>query len=74
MSPPHPGMVKDGVRGTEEVDFQQSKTLNAHWDGFFDRESGVLFYQYGFNTSPIPASAFALDTGNSMVCDIFLFY
>nr|XP_034301655.1 uncharacterized protein LOC105322112 [Crassostrea gigas] len=70
-SPPHPGMVKDGVRGTEEVDFQQSKTLTAHWDGFFDRESGVLFYQYGFNTSPIPASAFALDTGNSMLHETY---
>jgi hypothetical protein len=66
-SPPHPGSVEDGVRGTGEVDYQQSKTLAAHWQGFFDRESGVLFYQYGFHTSPISASAFALDTGNAMV-------
>ena len=49
----------------EEVDYQQSMTLNAHWEGFFDRESGVLFYQYGYDTKPLNASAFSLEpSGN----------
>ncbi|KAK3100189.1 hypothetical protein FSP39_015958 [Pinctada imbricata] len=65
ISPPHTGIVHDGVRGTPEVDYQQDKTLHAHWDGFFDRESGVLFYQYGFDTQCIPKAKFQLDVPNS---------
>ncbi|KAK3099491.1 hypothetical protein FSP39_005250, partial [Pinctada imbricata] len=65
ISPPHTGIVHDGVRGTPEVDYQQDKTLHAHWDGFFDRESGVLFYQYGFDTQCIPKANFQLDVPNS---------
>ncbi|XP_061177042.1 uncharacterized protein LOC133185758 [Saccostrea echinata] len=64
ISPPQTGTVQDGIRGTAEVDFQQSKTLNAHWDGFFDKESGVLFYMYGFHSEPIPADAFQLDASD----------
>lgn len=67
-SPPHTGIVQDGIRGTAEVDFQQSIILQAHWDGFFDRESGVLFYQYGFHTEPISSEDFLSDTGNHLVC------
>ncbi|XP_061193435.1 uncharacterized protein LOC133201664 [Saccostrea echinata] len=67
ISPPHTGTVQDGMRGTDEVDFQQSKTLNAHWDGFFDKESGVLFYMYGFHTEPIPAVEFQLNSANSLL-------
>ena len=47
-SPPHPGYVHDGFEGQPEVDFQQTLTLSAHWSGFFDKESGVWFYMYGF--------------------------
>jgi hypothetical protein len=59
-------VVEDGVSGVDEVDYQQSKTLNAHWEGFFDRESGVLFYQYGFDTKPIDASAFTLEASGNV--------
>ncbi|XP_056015772.1 uncharacterized protein LOC125675332 [Ostrea edulis] len=71
LSPPHTGTVQDGLKGTDEVDFQQSKTLNAHWDGFFDKESGVMFYMYGFSTEPIPASALQLDSNNSIVKETY---
>ncbi|XP_078334035.1 uncharacterized protein LOC111124258 [Crassostrea virginica] len=66
-SPPHTGVVQDGVLGVEEVDYQQSMTLNAHWEGFFDRESGVLFYQYGYDTQPLDASAFSLEPSENIV-------
>lgn len=49
ISPPHPGHVHDGFDDQPEVDFQQTKTLSAHWNGFFDKESGVWFYMYGFS-------------------------
>ncbi|XP_053398434.1 uncharacterized protein LOC128556766 [Mercenaria mercenaria] len=48
-SPPHKGIVHDGISGDPEVDFQQSLQLAGHWDGFFDKESGVWFYSYGFS-------------------------
>ncbi|XP_061181031.1 uncharacterized protein LOC133189645 [Saccostrea echinata] len=71
-SPPHTGMVEDGIPGGDEVDYQQSKTLTAHWEGFFDRESGVLFYQYGYDTKPLSASAFSLEaSGNGQIFETY---
>eukprot|EP00105_Crassostrea_gigas_P043175 XP_019927323.1 PREDICTED: uncharacterized protein LOC105339220 [Crassostrea gigas] len=67
ISPPHTGTVQDGIRGTDEIDFQQSKTLNAYWDGYFDKESGVMFYMYGFDTVKIPTSDFQLDSNSSII-------
>lgn len=40
--------MHDGFEGQPEVDFQQSMALSANWNGFFDKESGVWFYMYGF--------------------------
>ncbi|XP_060604506.1 uncharacterized protein LOC132757271 [Ruditapes philippinarum] len=47
-SPPHEGKVYDGIPGDSEVDFQQSLKLTGHWNDFFDKESGVWLYSYGF--------------------------
>ncbi|XP_078658232.1 uncharacterized protein LOC144903715, partial [Branchiostoma floridae x Branchiostoma belcheri] len=47
-SPPTSGQVQDALQGQRDLDFQQDLQLHAWWDGFFDRESGVQFYQYGF--------------------------
>jgi len=63
-------VVHDGINGTMEVDYQQSKTLNAYWDGFFDRESGVLMYLYTFKTSCQDASVMVLDSGDHEVCTL----
>ena len=45
-SPPQAGVVHDGMPGSGEVDFQEGNDLAAHWEGFFDKESGVKFYEY----------------------------
>ncbi|XP_078585869.1 uncharacterized protein LOC144867679 [Branchiostoma floridae x Branchiostoma japonicum] len=47
-SPPTAGHVQDALPGQRDLDFQQDLQLHAWWDGFFDRESGVQFYQYAF--------------------------
>jgi hypothetical protein len=44
ISPPHAGVVHDGLKGNPEIDYQQGMVLEAYWDQFFDRESGVFFY------------------------------
>ena len=49
VSPPQAGVVHDGLRGSNELDFVSARELIAYWDGFFDKESGVKFYQYLFD-------------------------
>ncbi|CAG2242937.1 unnamed protein product [Mytilus edulis] len=61
VSPPHSGAVHDGLQGNPEIDYQQGMDLNAYWDQFFDRESGVFFYQYIVNTSCADKTDFVLD-------------
>ncbi|XP_066275498.1 uncharacterized protein [Branchiostoma lanceolatum] len=43
-SPPLPGHVHDSLPGETDTDYQQDGTIHASWEGFFDRESGVMFY------------------------------
>ncbi|XP_078682372.1 uncharacterized protein LOC144916849 [Branchiostoma floridae x Branchiostoma belcheri] len=47
-SPPLPGHVHDSLPAETDLDFQQDTVIQASWEGFFDRESGVMFYMYGF--------------------------
>ncbi|KAI8510730.1 hypothetical protein Bbelb_116460, partial [Branchiostoma belcheri] len=47
-SPPLPGHVHDSLPAETDMDFQQDTVIQASWEGFFDRESGVMFYMYGF--------------------------
>ncbi|CAH1258772.1 Hypp2074 [Branchiostoma lanceolatum] len=47
-SPPLPGHVHDSLPAETDLDFQQDSIIQASWEGFFDRESGVIFYMYGF--------------------------
>ncbi|CAH1249044.1 SCARF2 [Branchiostoma lanceolatum] len=65
-SPPLPGNVHDGLKGQPEIDYQQTTTVNTWWDGFFDEESGVKFYQYGYSTSCLAAADFTLPEGASI--------
>ncbi|XP_021356985.1 uncharacterized protein LOC110452658 [Mizuhopecten yessoensis] len=69
VSPPHTGVVHDGVRGSLEVDYQQSFNLHAHWEGFFDRESGVKMYLYKFATSCQDAATMVLDSTDPNVIE-----
>uniref|UniRef100_A0A1I8G1H5 Alpha-L-rhamnosidase n=2 Tax=Macrostomum lignano TaxID=282301 RepID=A0A1I8G1H5_9PLAT len=63
LSAPHPGHVFDGAPGSEEeVDFQSGRLLRAHWSGFFDPESGIRMYRYGFGASCLSESQLHLET------------
>lgn len=42
--------------------------LNAYWDQFFDRESGVFFYQYLVGTSCAEKNDFNLNLTATNVC------
>ncbi|XP_069133969.1 uncharacterized protein [Argopecten irradians] len=69
ISPPHTGVVHDGVRGSLEVDYQQSLHIHAHWEGFFDKESGVKMYLYKFASSCQDAATMVLDSGDASVVE-----
>ena len=62
VSPPHEGSVHDGIRGEPEVDYQQDLHIDAYWEGFFDRESGVEYYQYVFSDHCLTNSEFINST------------
>ncbi|XP_046345841.2 uncharacterized protein LOC124126446 [Haliotis rufescens] len=68
-SPPHPGAVHDGLTGHSEVDYHGTTDLHAHWVGFFDRESGVKFYQYGFAGQCLDATDFGIDLSSHNVTE-----
>ena len=69
-SPPRPGAVMDGPEGQPDIDYQKSLELHAHWDGFFDHESGILLYKYAFSRICLNAEHFASDNEQVSV-DIF---
>ncbi|KAI0242789.1 hypothetical protein LSAT2_011095 [Lamellibrachia satsuma] len=57
---PLPGVVSDSQQSQADIDFQQGSTHYASWQGFFDRESGILFYQYAFSDGCVAASDFSV--------------
>ncbi|KAK2161992.1 hypothetical protein NP493_1549g00001, partial [Ridgeia piscesae] len=62
---PHTGVVSDSEQSQPDIDFQQEFTQHASWQGFFDRESGVMFYQYAFSDACLTANVFTVPpTGN----------
>ncbi|XP_046362872.2 uncharacterized protein LOC124139656 [Haliotis rufescens] len=65
-SPPRSGIVHDGQSGQPEVDYQDSLQLHAHWDGFFDRESAISFYQYTFGPRCLQGDLFDLNQTKNM--------
>ncbi|XP_071123148.1 uncharacterized protein [Mytilus edulis] len=71
ISPPHAGAVHDGLVGNPEVDYQQGMNLNAYWDQFFDRESGVFFYQYLVGTSCAEKNDFNLNLTAANVTETY---
>ncbi len=58
-TPPLPGAVFDAPLGVGDVDYQQGNTLQAWWSGYFDRETGVAFYQYAYGTQCVNMSLFS---------------
>ncbi|XP_076117799.1 uncharacterized protein LOC143085385 [Mytilus galloprovincialis] len=71
ISPPHSGMVHDGIKGNPEIDYQQGTDLKAYWEEFFDRESGVFFYQYIVGTSCAGKNDFTLDGTNPNLVETY---
>ena len=57
---PLPGVVSDSEQSQADIDFQQDSTQHASWQGFFDRESGIKFYQYAFSDGCVSASEFSV--------------
>ncbi|XP_048243311.1 uncharacterized protein LOC124141844 isoform X1 [Haliotis rufescens] len=70
-SPPNPGTVHDGHSGNPEVDYQHNLEFHAHWDGFFDTESGVKFYQYRFSPNCFQESDFGLNKSSLEVTETY---
>ncbi|XP_046572274.1 uncharacterized protein LOC124280399 isoform X2 [Haliotis rubra] len=65
-SPLQSGFVYDGQSGQPEVDYQDSLQLHAHWEGFFDRESAIAFYQYTFGPRCLQGHEFDLNSTKNM--------
>ncbi|XP_046581225.1 uncharacterized protein LOC124288740 [Haliotis rubra] len=65
-NPLHPGVVHDGQPGQPEVDYQDNLQLHAHWEGFFDRESAIVFYQYTFGPRCLQGHVFDLNKTQNM--------
>ena len=53
-------MVSDSEQSQPDIDFQQDFTQHASWQGFFDRESGVMFYKYAFSDACLTAKDFTV--------------
>ncbi|KAK2158684.1 hypothetical protein NP493_1763g00001 [Ridgeia piscesae] len=63
---PHTGVVSDSEQSQPDIDFQQEFTQHASWQGFFDRESGVMFYQYVFSDACLTAKNFTVPPTNNV--------
>lgn len=59
------------MAGSPEVDYQQGTALTAYWSQFFDRESGVLFYQYIAGDACATAADFNLERTHPSVSGDF---
>lgn len=78
LTPPLSGAVfeGDGEGDILDIDYIQDFNYNVHWSGFFDRETGILIYQYIISTECATASSFqypnmgtspAIDTNQTSV-------
>ena len=66
VSPPFGGVVLEGVKGEPELDFQQDHTVKAHWSDFFDKESGIMFYRYGYGFDCLTSEDFDIKNGKEV--------
>ena len=58
MSPPLAGHVFDGKPGQRDRDYQSDLIIHGHWQGFFDRESGIRLYKYGVHQTCLNSKDF----------------
>ena len=48
------------------MDFQQVKIVMVHWSDFFDKESGIMFYRYGYGVECLESDDFDLSSGKDV--------
>ena len=65
-TPPVSGVVLEGIKGEPEIDFQQDLTVKVHWSDFFDKESGIMFYRYGYGPECMHAEDFHITDGKEV--------
>ena len=59
-------MVQEGVKGEPELDFQRDLYVNVHWSDFFDKESGIMFYRYGYGSECLTSEDFDIHNGKEV--------
>ena len=69
---PHPGEVLDGLQGQPEKDFQKDLNIHGHWDGFFDKESGIAFYKFKYGAQCFTTKHFSLSDKTGVSQDLRL--
>ncbi|XP_078696304.1 uncharacterized protein LOC144924691 isoform X1 [Branchiostoma floridae x Branchiostoma belcheri] len=75
VSPPLPGHVHDSLPNQTDTDYQQDLIIQASWEGFYDRESGVMFYLVSIaetctsidNMTSVRNNSFVLNTTSTYV-------
>lgn len=72
LTPPLPGAVFEGPHPANliDIDYTTSYAFTAEWKGFFDRETGIINYQYIVSTECASADSFLYpNTGTSPAID-----
>ena len=62
-----PGIVHEGLSGAPEIDFQQDHEVHVHWKGFFDKESGIMFYEYLYGESCFDEDMFTIEDEDTVM-------
>ena len=61
-SPPEPGVVFEGPKGSKDIDYTGSASIMLNWQGFIDHESDILFYHIGVSHSCMNADNISMST------------
>ena len=60
ITPPITGAVNDSALGKPDIDYQQSRTIQASFSGFTDPDSGIRAYMYHYGAECLaPADGFS---------------
>ena len=74
LTPPLGGAVveKDWLKQTHDIDYQSNRSFSVHWEGFFDRETSIIAYQYIVDTRCAELSSFQYpNLGDSVAIDTY---
>ena len=62
--------MSDSEVGQNDINYQSDALLHASWTGFFDRESGVYFYLFGYASKCLTSEDFYLSSNASVITTI----